>query len=338
MKIVVLSLSFLPNVGGLENIMAGLAIEWSKGHDVKVYTKTKIDNTESSVSYQIIRKFNLFTLFTAVKHADVFIEANISLKTCLVGLINIKKWHVIHHTYYGGYQTSFLDEFKRKLKIILTLFSKNISCSHFVSSYILGKSVVIPNFYNDEIFKLYSLERNKKSLVFLGRLVTEKGVDFLLYALGILKNRGQKYQLSIIGEGPEELNLREIVRNLDLDNLVSFKGTLRGDELSMELNCHDVMVIPSRCKEAFGIVALEGLACGCKIVCPDEGGLKESAGQSSFLYRYNDLASLTVSIELAFAHFSNVDNFFIINDHLNQHIQSKIANKYLDYINCSLGG
>jgi glycosyltransferase involved in cell wall biosynthesis len=132
--------------------------------------------------------------------------------------------------------------------------------------------------------------------------------------------------------------LRKIVRKLDLENLVSFEGTLKGKELSLALNQHDVMVIPSRCKEAFGIVALEGLACGCKIVCPDEGGLKEAAGKGSFIYRHNDLASLIVSIELAFAYSSNIEYDLILQAHLKQHCQASIANQYLDFINLTLVG
>lgn len=337
MKIIIISLSYLPNVGGLENVMAGLAEEFSQEHEVVVYTKTKGGTTEENFPYTIVREWSLITLWEAIKIADVFIEANISLKTFWIGLLNYKKWFVIHHTCYEGHGKSFFDKIKENIRNYSTYFSKNIACSFFVASSLKGKSIVIPNFYNNFNFKIYSTEKIPNSLVFLGRLVSQKGVDLILEAMCVLKQQGKIYQLTIVGNGPEERNLKSIVNQFDLQDSVFFKGTLKNEALALELNNHELMVIPSRCKEAFGIVALEGLACGCKIVCPDEGGLKEAAGPSSYLYRHNDLESLIDAIEQSHAGLLNIENATKVQAHLKQHRKGVIAKKYLNYIKSTLG-
>jgi glycogen(starch) synthase len=331
MKIVIVSLSFLPNIGGLENIILGLAEEWSDYHEVVVYTKTPDNNHNSRFSFSIIRKFSLFSLFQSVKEADLYLEANISLYTSLVGLWFHKKWHISH-------QTCYTNTFFGKLKNTLSYISNNISCSHFVSNELLGNSVIIPNFYNDLLFKSSPLIKHRNSIVFLGRLVSDKGVDLLLEALHVLKHQRKTYQLIIIGDGPEENYLINLVNKFNLQDFVIFKGVLKGQELVLELNRHEIMVIPSKWKEPFGIVALEGLACHCKIVCPDEGGLKEASGSSAFLYRHNSLESLVTSIETASSSEIYFENNNSIKQHLFQHSQKVIANQYLEYFKVYLNG
>jgi glycogen(starch) synthase len=329
LKIIIVSLSFLPNVGGLENIMAGLAEEFSKEHEVIVYTKTKELIIDNSFSYSIIREFNFFTLWSVVKKADFYLEANISLKTFLVGICFYRKWFVTH-------QTSYEKNLNGFFKNCLTFFSNNISCSNFVKYRTFGKSIVIHNFFNNDLFKFYPTIKLKSSIVFLGRLVSDKGADLLIQAINILIKKGSNFQLTIIGNGPEEEGLRNIVNDLRLQHHIFFKGVLKGQSLVAELNKHDIMVIPSRWKEPFGIVALEGLACGCKIVCPNEGGLKEAAGPCSFLYHHNDLKSLIDAIEQSNCSLFNVECEARVQEHLKQHNKKEITNKYLEYIKFSL--
>jgi len=86
MRIVIYSSTFLPNTGGLENIMSGLAAEWiNLGNAVSVYTNTIASAKEKQLAYPIYRKPSLLALFQAAKKADLFVEANLSLKTVLVG-------------------------------------------------------------------------------------------------------------------------------------------------------------------------------------------------------------------------------------------------------------
>ena len=324
MKITIISLSFLPNVGGLENIMSGLALEWSLSNDVTVFTNTKDDTFDIYYPYKIIRKFSLYDLWKSVINSDILVEANVSLKTALIGLFHQKKWVIIHH---GIYNQNTLPG---RLKKILLLFANNIAVSKYVSSKLNSKAFVIYNFYNS-IFKKISEIIRINDLVFVGRLVSDKGVDLLLFAIHEFKKKGLVYNLSIIGDGPEINNLIIICKKLNISNQVKFLGTLTGQSLVRKINEHKVMVIPSRWKEPFGLVALEGLACGCKIVCPDEGGLKEASGGFAFLYVHNQIDSLQNAIKLAIESKYSLDEEFLIDSHLNKLSSFQVAEAYLNH-------
>ena len=60
---------------------------------------------------------------------------------------------------------------------------------------------------------------------------------------------------------------------LGLERQVEFTGVLQGETLVRTLNAHRIMVVPSRTPEPFGVVALEGIACGCVVVGSEGGGL-----------------------------------------------------------------
>ena len=151
---------------------------------------------------------------------------------------------------------------------------------------------MIGNPYDDRIFKIGANIHRDRELIFVGRLVSDKGADVLLRALGILKERNIPANLTIIGRGPEETNLRALVCELALDQAVTFAGEKVGPELAELMNRHQVIVIPSRWPEPFGIVALEGIACGCIAVGSEEGGLSETIGNCGMTFRNGDCQEL----------------------------------------------
>src|SRR5262249_34552970 len=153
-------------------------------------------------------------------------------------------------------------------------------------------SVVIGNPYRDEIFHgIPGIERTL-DLAFVGRLVTDKGVDLLLDALALLAGRGLQPSLSVIGDGPESERLEEQTRRLDLDGQVTFLGTGTGEDLCAILHHHRILVVPSRYNEPFGIVALEGIACGCAVVGSAGGGLPEAMGPCGLTFPNGDVPAL----------------------------------------------
>jgi glycogen synthase len=114
--------------------------------------------------------------------------------------------------------------------------------------------------------------------VFVGRLVSEKGVSDLIDALGQLSREGFQPRLSIVGDGPERPGILARVDALGLGPQVTFTGIKRGPDLAKFIARHRVMAVPSRCAEGFGLVALEGIACGCVVVGTSLGGLPEAIG------------------------------------------------------------
>ena len=317
-------MTFLPRVGGLENIMAGLAEEWQKkGNEVTVFTSVPSDEAEKTV-YKIKRGQSLGQLWKAVKQADIFIEANISLKTFWIGLLHRKKWFVAHHLPY-----SHDKSWKGILKNYITRFSNNISCSQYIAKSLAGKSSIINNFYNSAFKLLPDTDRNKQ-LVFVGRLVSDKGVDLLLHALKMVNTRGFIYKATIIGDGPEREKLQILAKSLGIGEQINFEGILRGDRLVTEINRHMIMVIPSKWDEPYGIVALEGLACGCRIVCSSGGGLPEAVAGFGFLFPNNDVEALSTRImEAMNAGNYNEKELADISIYLQQRTVDAISGDYL---------
>jgi glycosyltransferase involved in cell wall biosynthesis len=134
-----------------------------------------------------------------------------------------------------------------------------------------------------------SRERN---LVFVGRLVSDKGVDLLLQAMKLLQNDGVAPDLTIVGTGSEKKNLESLAIELSLDRQVIFAGQKSGGALAELLNRHRILVVPSRWAEPFGVVALEGIACGCVVLGSENGGLKEAIGPCGVAFQNGSVRAL----------------------------------------------
>jgi glycogen synthase len=93
-------------------------------------------------------------------------------------------------------------------------------------------------------------------LGFAGRLVYEKGAQYLVHALPYLRRHHPGLRLVIAGDGPYRPDLRGEVQRLGLDGVVSFAGFV-GEHLPAVLAATDAVVVPS-IYEPFGMVALEG--------------------------------------------------------------------------------
>lgn len=320
MRVLIHSISFHPNIGGLERVMKGLADEWSaKGHEVIVYTQTP-NKGLNGLHYAVIRHYGWWQLFREMKQADIIVEANISLYSAWMGAFFRKKWFVIHHLPY-----QHAANWKQQLKNQFTKIANNISVSHYVASTLRGKSTVIHNFVDHE-FRIINRQPRIVDFCFLGRLVSDKGADMLIQAFAKLYQRDNNLRLTIIGEGPDFFFLERLVDELGVRSAVRFTGPLSGEVLVEALNQHKVLVAPAKWKEPFGLIALEGLACGCKVVCPNEGGLPEAVGELGFLFKRNDLQDLIRAMQAALdAPEQHPEN------HLLKFNKNSVAQQYLDY-------
>lgn len=119
--------------------------------------------------------------------------------------------------------------------------------------------------------KQYNIANNKKNLLYMGRLSKEKGVDVLINALLNLKQNN--WHLFIAGTGPEEKQLNQLVCNNKLENKVTFLGFV---ENTAELvSQSDIGIVPSICKESFGLVLLEYMQAGKPLITTNNGAAPE---------------------------------------------------------------
>ena len=275
MRILFSSYAFRPGVGGIETVAEILAEEFAAlGHEVRLITETRGD--ESDTAYQVIRRPSLPRLLALLRWSDVFFQNNISLHSLLPAVLMQKRAVVVHQTWIRNVRGQI--DLVARLKRMLLGSVTNVAISHAVAEDIRRESLVIPNPYRDRLFRVLPETARARKLIFVGRLVSDKGVDLLLHALGIMRREGLEPELTVVGAGPEAENLSALSRDLTLDHHVSFVGQKTAEELVRFLNDHHIMVIPSRWAEPFGVVALEGIACGCVVVGSEAGGLKEAIG------------------------------------------------------------
>jgi glycosyltransferase involved in cell wall biosynthesis len=107
------------------------------------------------------------------------------------------------------------------------------------------------------------------------RLVNRMGLDKLLNSLIQVKVQVPDVWLAIAGKGPLREALEGQVRELGLENDVSFLGFLPDEHLPVAYQAADLTVVPSQSLEGFGLILLESLACGTPAVCTPVGGMPE---------------------------------------------------------------
>src|SRR5262249_44650345 len=106
----------------------------------------------------------------------------------------------------------------------------------------------------------------------VARLVEQKGHRYLLEAVSKIKNEFPNIRLYIFGSGPLNQELKAMVRALQIENHVEFKGLrLDPSEIYSQI---DVLVLPSLWEGA-GNVLLEGMSFGIPIIASQTGGIPE---------------------------------------------------------------
>lgn len=124
-----------------------------------------------------------------------------------------------------------------------------------------------------EFRRKYAMD-NEKIILFMGRLVYEKGVQYLIGAMPKILEHYHDAKLVIAGQGGMIDELKQEVNNLGLTNKVCFAGYLNGKDVGKMYKAADISVFPS-VYEPFGIVALEAMLAEVPVVVSDIGGLNE---------------------------------------------------------------
>ncbi len=143
---------------------------------------------------------------------------------------------------------------------------------------------VVPNGVDLTRFRPVGPAPRNGTIVLVGRLVAQKGVDVALRALVAVLGRCPEARLVVAGDGDQALYLQRTARYLGVASHVDFAGWQGTDALVALYQRADVVVVPSR-YEPFGLVALEAMACGRPVVASGTGGLAEivADGETGYL-------------------------------------------------------
>lgn len=135
------------------------------------------------------------------------------------------------------------------------------------------------------------------TVLYLGRLEHEKGVQDLLAALPRIRRRHPEARLVVAGEGTQQAWLRERARAHRVARSVTWTGHLGARAIAEQLERASVIVLPSR-YEPFGIVALEAAAARVPVVASTAGGLREAVldGVTGLSFPVGNVAALADAV------------------------------------------
>ncbi len=145
-----------------------------------------------------------------------------------------------------------------------------------------GVEIHIPHFTEEEIanFKTSNNLHNAFVLLSVGRLVKRKGVDMVLSALSNITSQIPHIQYIIIGDGPEESYLQNIIHQLDLSNNVRILSHINDQEKNKYFASCDIFIMTARNidgdYEGFGIVYLEAGLFSKPVIAGLSGGVGEA--------------------------------------------------------------
>ncbi len=299
MNILVTANCFPPKVGGTEvyshEVSLGLAHQkdtrvivlapycegapdWDGESELEIY-RYRSSWARVVLFFKLLRSGKINRVL--VTHRSHFL----SLACIAKAMFSIPFWVVLHGTEYFG------PDKAEKIVTQLSKAQKVVAVSSFVRKQTEDKGlapakiVQLPPPINTKKFlpnlDVSPLKQNlglKNETVFLtaARLVPEKGIDQVITAMSKVRDRLPLFQYYILGEGKEEVQLKNLVEKLGMQDCIHFLGAIPHDALFQQetayMNLPDVFVLTSTA-EPFGIVYTEAGACGKPVIAYASGGV-----------------------------------------------------------------
>jgi len=256
--------------------------------------------TLSSLKYLLTNKCDVIEANTYIPLIPAFI-AGFLKRTPVIATI---------HDVYGGqwsgqynpWMAGLIERLLVKLPFTRIVTVSSYTKERLVKDYGIAaeKIRIIHNGVDLEYFdSINESKSGDNTILFIGRLIEHKHVDDLINAITIVKKIHPKVRLSIIGDGVNEKNLKDLVIREKLGDNVIFNGILDGMDVVKKIKSCRMLVLPST-KEGFGIVLAEANACSKPVIAYDCGGVVDviEDGVNGFLVKPRDIKELSVKISL----------------------------------------
>ena len=195
-----------------------------------------------------------------------------------------------------------LHTFVKWARLATRLSTALLADYHTACSNFLGESSAFPwsvdTLYNPIQIKSKSQLKTRENLsqpynfICVGRLAKDKGVDILLKAARILQDENKEFQITIIGDGGQSQELKQLTSDLEIANKVNFLGKLPQKEVLLKVEDALALIAPSRWQDPAPYVVQEASSVQTCSIVSQMGGLPEVAGPHSLFFENEDAEEL----------------------------------------------
>ncbi|MHA1676313.1 MAG: glycosyltransferase family 4 protein [Candidatus Njordarchaeales archaeon] len=133
---------------------------------------------------------------------------------------------------------------------------------------------ILPSAVDTELFKPDPSMEKEDLIVWTGRFVPEKGLEYLVKAAKMVTDRNNKVKFLLIGGGPLKPKLLGLIRDLHVESKVFLIGPLKREEVAKYLAKASIFVFPS-IREGMPKSVLEAMSAGKPVVASDIPGIRE---------------------------------------------------------------
>ena len=263
--------------------------------------------SHSTLPLRIVNSIKPLPLVFNIHGEDLLVTTPLATRLLKLALPLVKKslWIVVPSNYFKKITLKYLPNYSSD-KII-------VSASGGVKNLFRPLSTPILNIPNIKIGYVSRIDRGK-------------GWETLIKSIKILVDKGFVPETYIVGSGPQEKDLQNLIKNYKLKN-IHFIGPIAHDELPYFYQSLDVFIFPTELRESLGLVGLEAMACGIPVIGSEIGGLTDyiKDGFNGYFFSPGDTKDLADKI-LNFSQLDINTRWFLISNSL------LTAEKYRDNI------
>ncbi len=248
--------------------------------------------------------------------------------------VTVRQTDVTYHMKWRKYLNSFVRKVLSEATKVIFIspvyqkFFRKFSCEK-------GKYVIIPNAVNDFWFANQTVDRtlhNPISLVFVGEISKNKNVSSIISTVSKLAKSGLAIKLDIVGSGSDEENCKQVAKELNVYDIISFNGWMDSKEkIKAFYDRADIFIMLSL-RETFGTVYIEALSQGLPIVYTRGQGIDGYFEQGTVGYACNpkDEDETSEAIKAIVRNYKSISKRCVVES---QAFQWKVvSNKYNEVI------
>jgi glycosyltransferase involved in cell wall biosynthesis len=155
-----------------------------------------------------------------------------------------------------------------------------------------------PDIDTGKIREKYSFGQEDKIILFVGRIIKEKGVQNIISALPLIRKQFEDVKLLIVGDGNYLPEVRNLVKGSKCSSSITVTGRVDADDIPFLYNLADVFVSPTLRVEGLPYNLLEAMSTARPVVASDMGGISDliNTGEDGILIPAGNINSLAAEV------------------------------------------